>query len=48
MLHIRNSLGTKFHVKLTILIFLTKLTQKGLKRKKQRKKNENHYRILHI
>ena len=29
VLHIRNSLGTKFELKLTISIFYTKLTQKG-------------------
>ena len=29
ILHIRNSLGIKFQVKLTILNYWTKLTQKG-------------------
>ena len=29
ILHISNSLGTKFQLKLTILNFLTKLTPKG-------------------
>ena len=30
ILHIRNSLGTKFQLKLKILIFRTKFAQKGI------------------
>ena len=36
MLHIRISLGTKFQLKLTILISWTKFTQKGCFRSKQK------------
>ena len=40
-------LGNKFQLKLTILNFWTKLTQKGYFLFK-RVKNENHHQILHI
>ena len=40
--YIQNSLGTKFQLKLTILNFWTKLTQKGYFHSKKEKKNENH------
>ena len=38
--------NTKFRLKLTLLSFWTKLTQKGYFR--YEKKNENHHQILHI
>ena len=38
MLHIRNSLGTKFHVKLTILIFFDQINPKRVKKKKKKEK----------
>ena len=44
ILHIRNSVGIKFHLKVTILIFWTKLTQRGYLQSK--KQNENHQRTL--
>ena len=44
MLHIQNSLGIKFQTKLTILNFLTKLTQKRVFLIKKR----NPHRFLHI
>ena len=47
ILHIRNSLGIKFKLKLTILDFWTRLTQKGYFLSKK-VKNKNYYRILHI
>ena len=37
-LHIRNSLGTKFQLEMTILNFWTKLTQNGLFRIKKIRK----------
>ena len=40
------SLGTKFPLKLTILILLTKFAQKRLFRV-ENKESEHHYRILH-
>ena len=45
LLHIQISLGTKFRLNLTLLIFWTKLTQKGYFRSKER---GNCHRILHI
>ena len=50
ILHIRNSLGIKFQLKLKILNFWTKLIQKGHCRSKTTttKKNGNPHRILHI
>ena len=45
ILHNQISLGTKFCLKLTLLKFWTKLTQKGYF---QSKKNENYHQILHI
>ena len=48
ILHIQNSFGIKFHHKLEILNFWTKLTQKGYFQSKNEKKKENHYQILHI
>ena len=43
---IRHSrIGTKFRLKMTLLNFWIKLTQKGYFRSK---KNENYHRILHI
>ena len=47
ILHIRNSLGTILQLKLTILNFWTKLTQKGYFQHKT-EKNKNHHWILHI
>ena len=44
ILHIQNTLGTKFQLKLTFLNFLIKLIQKGI----SDLKNENHHQILHI
>ena len=44
---IRITLGIKFHLKLTILIFWTKLSQTGYFRPKT-KKSEHPYWILHI
>ena len=41
--HLR--VGTKFRLKMTLLNFWIKLTQKGYFRSK---KNENYHRILHI
>ena len=38
ILYIQNSLGTKFQLKLTILNFWTKLTQKGYFHSKKEKK----------
>ena len=38
ILNIQNSLGTKFQLKLTILNFWTKLTQKGYFQSKKEKK----------
>ena len=46
ILHIRNSLGIKFHFKQTILNFGTKLIQKGYFG--QNKKSEHHHWILYI
>ena len=46
-LYIRNSMGIKFQLKLTILIFWTKLTQKGISNL-NRTKDKNHHRVLHI
>ena len=47
ILHIRNKLGTKFELKLTILIFWTKLTpQKYFQFKIE--ENKNYHLILHI
>ena len=40
ILHIQNSLGTKFQFKLAILNFRSKLTQE--------KKNENYHQILRV
>ena len=40
-------LGTKFQLKLTILNFRMKLTQRGYFQSKK-ENNENHHRILHI
>ena len=40
-------LGTKFRLKLTLLNFWIKLTQKGYFQTKKKKKNENYHRILH-
>ena len=49
ILHIRNSHGAKFKLKLTILSFWTKLTQKGtFLTTQKKKKNENHHQILRI
>ena len=48
ILYIQNSLGTKFQLKLTILNFWTKLTQKGYFHSKKEEKNENHHQVLHI
>ena len=48
ILLIRISLGTKFQLKLTILIFWTNITQKGYFRSKKEKKGEQHHWILHI
>ena len=45
ILHIQNTLGTKFQLKLTFLDFLIKLIQKRIS---DLKKNENHSQILHI
>ena len=45
ILHIQNTLGTKFQLKLTFLNFLIKLIQKRIS---DLKKNENHSQILHI
>ena len=45
ILHIQNTLGTKFRLKLTFLNFLIKLIQKRIS---DLKKNENHSQILHI
>ena len=45
ILHIENTLGTKFQLKLTFLNFLIKLIQKRIS---DLKKNENHSQILHI
>ena len=39
ILHVRNSLGTKFQVKLTILKFWSKITQKEHFRSKKEEKN---------
>ena len=39
ILHIQNSLGTKFQLKLTILIFWTKFAQNGYFRSKTEKVN---------
>ena len=39
ILHIQISLGTKFHLKLTILIFWTKFAQKGISNLNQKKMN---------
>ena len=44
-MHIEVSLATKFRLKLTLLNFWVKLTQKEYL---QTKKNENYHRILHI
>ena len=44
ILHIENTLGTKFQLKLTFLNFLIKLIQKGI----SDLKNENHHQILHM
>ena len=44
ILHIENTLGTKFQLKLTFLNFLIKLIQKGI----SDLKNENHHQILQI
>ena len=44
-MHIEISLATKFHLKLTLLNFWIKLTQKEYFRTK---KNENYHRILRI
>ena len=43
-------LGTKFRLKLTVLIFLTKSTliSKGYFRFKKKKNKKNHHLILHI
>ena len=46
MLQIRDSLDTKFQLKLTVLKFWNKLAQKNITYLKQ-KKYENHHRILH-
>ena len=46
ILSIWNKLGTKFQLKLTILNFWTKLTQKGYSQSK--KENKKHHRILFI
>ena len=50
MLHIQIALGTKFCLKMTLLNFWTKSTQKGYFRskKKKEKKKENYHRIPHI
>ena len=46
---IQISLGTKFQLELTILIFLTRFTQKGFSGLKQKKWTPHiFYRILHI
>ena len=47
ILNIRNSLGTKFQLKLIILNFWTKVTQKRYFQCKKEKKDNNH-QILHI
>ena len=39
ILHVRNSLGTKFQVKLTVLKFWSKITQKEHFRSKKQEKN---------
>ena len=46
VLRIRNRLGTKFQLKLKILIFWTNLIQKGYFHSKK-EENENHHRIIH-
>ena len=53
ILHIGNSIGTKFSINMTVLNFWTKLKQKWFfrylkKKKEKRKKKENRYPILHI
>ena len=47
ILHIQNSVGIKFQLKLTILNFWSKLTQKGYFQFKKEKQVQ-HYWILHI
>ena len=47
ILHIQNSLGIKFQLKLTILNLLTKLTQQEYIQSKK-EKIENHHWVLHI
>ena len=47
-MHIRNSLATKYQLKLKILNFWTKSTQKGYFRSKKSNRKENQHRILHI
>ena len=48
-LHIRISIGTKFQLKLTILIFLTRLTQQGYFQLKTEKVNStNEFWILEL
>ena len=46
-LHIQISLGTKFQLKLEILIFWTKFVQKGYFRSKT-ENIEHHHRIMYI
>ena len=46
-MHIRISLGTKFHFKETIMNFETKFAQK-LDFRSKNGNNEYHHRILHI
>ena len=50
ILHVRNSLGTRFQLKLTILNFWTKLTQKGYLKSKKMKINIEFYifELVHV
>ena len=46
ILHIQISLSTKFQLKLTILIFLTKFVQKGISARKQNEQSKDYKCLL--